>query len=75
MKWHGLPPQVLSLTRHAGAEPAPDLIRGRIQGREGMAIGFRRYDGTFVPSRRPDHPCTWLFEGARRTRFLPSVEM
>ena len=34
-----------------------------IQGREGMDTGFRRYDGTFVPSRRPDHTCTCIFEG------------
>ena len=57
----GTPPQVLSLTRHAG--------EAGIQGREGMDTGFRRYDGTFVPSRRPDHTCTGIFEGvAMRVR-------
>ena len=32
-----------------------------IQGREGMDTGFRRYDETLVPSRRPNPTCTSIF--------------
>ena len=34
-----------------------------IQGREGMDTGFRRYDETFVPNRRLDPTCRFIFEG------------
>jgi hypothetical protein len=31
-----------------------------------MDTGFRRYDGSFVPSRRSDHSCTSIFEGGKK---------
>ena len=43
------------LIRHTGG--------ARTQERDGMDTGFRRYDVTFVPSRRTDHTCTGIFEG------------
>ena len=37
-----------------------------IQGREGMDTGFRRYDGSLMPIRRPDHACTGIFYGGTK---------
>ena len=34
-----------------------------------MDTGFRRYDGTFVPIRRADHPGEYIFEeGTKATK-------
>jgi len=51
MKLPGIAAQVLSLIRHAAAG---------IQGREGMATGFRRYDGTIVRIRCSQHTCMYF---------------
>ena len=35
-----------------------------------MDTGFRRYDGTFVPIRRPDNTCTYIFNGDTKVTKL-----
>ena len=37
--------------------------RAGIQGRAGMDTGFRRYDGSLMPIRRPVRICTCIFYG------------
>jgi hypothetical protein len=37
-----------------------------IQGREGIDTGFRRYDGSLAPTRRPDHTCIGIFYGGNK---------
>jgi len=46
----------------------PLIRHADIQGWEGMDTGFRRYDGTFVPIRRPGHTCACIFAGEHRVQ-------
>lgn len=38
------------------------FTKAGIQGRDGMDIGFRRYNGSLMPIRRPDRTRTNIFE-------------